>query len=82
MEILIPLVLSGCGLIMISSLSLRNSMAGGNPYMAPLRQFQFIGMGLTLMLLCLSWPSSSVRKNSGKLFALAFFLLIITASPG
>ena len=82
MEILIPLVLSGCGLVMISSLSLRNSMAGGNPYMAPLKQFQFIGMGLTLMLLCLSWPSSSVKRHSGKLFAIAFLLLVITAIPG
>ncbi|MBQ3759484.1 MAG: FtsW/RodA/SpoVE family cell cycle protein, partial [Synergistaceae bacterium] len=82
MEIIIPLILSGCGLVMISSLSLRNSMAGGNPYMAPLKQFQFIGMGLTLMMICLAWSSSSVRKNSGKLFALAFFLLVITAIPG
>ena len=82
MEIIIPLILSGCGLVMISSLSLRNSMAGGNPYVAPLRQFQFIGMGLTLMMICLAWSSSSVRKNSGKLFALAFFLLVITAIPG
>lgn len=82
MEIIIPLILSGCGLVMISSLSLRNSMAGGNPYAAPLRQFQFIGMGLTLMMICLAWSSSSVRKNSGKLFALAFFLLVITAIPG
>ena len=82
MEILIPLILSGCGLVMISSLSLRNSMAGGNPYSAPLRQFQFIGVGLTLMMICLAWTSPSVKKHSGKLFALAFFLLVITAIPG
>ena len=81
MEILIPLIISGSSLVMISSLSLRNSMAGGNPYSAPLRQFQFLGMGLTLMMLCFAWPSQSVRKNSGKLFALAFFLLVITAIP-
>ena len=81
-EILIPIVISGFGLVMISSLSLRNSMAGGNPYIAPLRQFQFIGMGITLMLICLMWSSSSVRKHSGKLFALAFLLLVITAIPG
>ncbi len=67
---------------MISSLSLRNSMAGGNPYAAPLRQFQFIGLGLTLMMICFAWSSPSVKKNSGKLFALAFFLLLITWIPG
>ena len=82
MEIIIPLIISGCGLVMISSLSLRNSMAGGNPYAAPLRQFQFIGVGLTLMMICFAWSSQSVRKNSGKLVALAFFLLVITAIPG
>ncbi|MBR1657254.1 MAG: cell division protein FtsW [Synergistaceae bacterium] len=82
MEILIPLILSGCGLVMISSLSLRNSMAGGNPYMAPLKQFQLIGMGITLMMICFVWPSSSLKKHSGKLFALAFFLLVITDIPG
>lgn len=82
MEILIPLILSGCGLVMISSLSLRNSMAGGNPYAAPLRQFQFIGVGLTLMMICFAWTSPSIKKHSGKLFALAFFLLVITAIPG
>ncbi len=82
MEILIPMIISGCGLIMISSLALRNSMTGGNPYAAPLRQFQFIGIGLTLMMICLAWTSPSVKKHSGKLFALAFFLLVITAIPG
>ncbi|MBR4195330.1 MAG: FtsW/RodA/SpoVE family cell cycle protein [Synergistaceae bacterium] len=82
MEILIPLILSGCGLVMISSLSLRNSMAGGNPYAAPLKQFQLIGMGVTLMMICFAWTSPSVKKHSGKLFALAFLLLVLTAIPG
>ena len=82
MEILIPLILSGCSLVMISSLSLRKSMIGGNPYVAPLKQFQLIGVGLTLMMICYMWSSSSVKKHSGKLFALAFFLLVITAIPG
>ena len=57
-------------------------MAGGNPYMAPLKQFQLIGMGITLMMICFVWPSSSLKKHSGKLFALAFFLLVITDIPG
>ena len=37
---------------------------------------------MTLMVLCLSWSSSSVRKHCGKLFALAFLLLAITWIPG
>ncbi|MBQ4469568.1 MAG: cell division protein FtsW [Synergistaceae bacterium] len=83
MEIIIPLILSGCGLVMISSLSLRNSMAGGNPYTAPLKQFQFIGLGLTVMALCMGGLNSErLRKHSGKLFAAAFFLLVLTIIPG
>ena len=83
MEVIIPLILSGCGLVMISSLSLRNSMAGGNPYSAPLKQFQFIGLGLTIMILCMGGLSpEKLRKHSGKIFAAAFFLLVLSAVPG
>lgn len=82
MEIIIPLILSGCGLVMISSLSLRNSMTGGNPYVAPLRQFQFLGLGITLMLCCLAVRSSNLKRNSGKLFLLSLILLLLTLIPG
>ena len=83
MEIILPLILSGCGLVMISSLSLRNSMAGGNPYSAPLKQFQFIGLGLTVMALCMGgFNPEKLRKHSGKIFAAAFFLLLLSIIPG
>ena len=67
---------------MISSLSLRNSMAGGNPYAAPIRQGQFIGLGITAMLVSLAFSSTSLRRNSGKLFALSWILLLLTLIPG
>ena len=67
---------------MISSLSLRNSMAGGNPYTAPIRQGQFIGLGITAMLVSLAFSSTLLRKHSGKLFALSWFLLLLTLIPG
>ncbi len=82
LEAIIPLILSGCGLIMISSLSLRNSFVAGNPYAAPLRQFQFIGVGITFMILCLQLPTARLRKNSGKLFVLGIILLVLTLIPG
>ena len=82
LEVIIPLILSGCGLIMISSLSLRNSFAGGNPYFAPLKQFQFIGVGLTMMVLCLRLPTEKLKKNIGKVFAFAVLLLVLTLIPG
>ena len=82
LEVIIPMILSGCGLIMISSLSLRNSMSGGNPYNAPLKQFQFIGVGFTLMIMLLGLPTSTLRKHSFKLFMLAVLLLVLTLIPG
>ena len=82
LEVIIPMILSGCGLVMISSLSLRNSMSGGNPYGAPLKQFQFIGLGITLMLLLLGLPTERLRKNSMKIFGLATIFLVLTLVPG
>ncbi|MBQ9432639.1 MAG: cell division protein FtsW [Synergistaceae bacterium] len=81
-EVIIPLILSGGGLIMISSLSLRNSMAGGNPYSAPLKQFQFIGLGITMMIIFLRVPTQSIRKSSSKLFGVGVLLLVLTLIPG
>ena len=81
-EVIIPLILSGCGMIMISSLSLRNSMSAGNPFAHPLRQFQFIGLGVTFMFVCMLVPSEKFRKHSTKLFLFSLFLLILTLIPG
>ena len=78
----IPLALSLCGLLMISSLSLRNSMAGGNPYALPLKQFQFLGLGLTLMTACALVPPEALRRHGGKLWLLALLLLLATLVPG
>ena len=66
---------------MLSSLSLRNSFAGGNPYAGPLKQFQFISLGMTVMVLMLRLPTSRLRKNSFKIFVVAVVLLILTIIP-
>ncbi|MCR4819191.1 MAG: FtsW/RodA/SpoVE family cell cycle protein [Fretibacterium sp.] len=71
----IPLVLSFCGLVMIASLSLRNSMAGGNPYGPPLRQFQFFGVGLTLMVCCALSSPDFFRRHSSMLWLISVILL-------
>ncbi|MBQ9419685.1 MAG: FtsW/RodA/SpoVE family cell cycle protein, partial [Synergistaceae bacterium] len=82
LEIIIPLILSGCGMIMISSLSLRNSTSGGNPFAPPLRQFQFIGLGVTLMFVCMAVRSEWFRKHSAKIFLISWLLLLLTLIPG
>ena len=99
MEIIIPLILNGCSMVMISSLSLRNSMTGGNPYSQPLKQFQFVGIGLVLAMMMMTYCASRrdynekrkkpgksfldvMKDNSGKLFALSWFLVVLTLIPG
>ncbi len=67
---------------MISSLSLRNSMAAGNPFAHPLRQFQFIGVGVTFMFVCMLFSSEKFRKHSSKLFLISWILLLLTLIPG
>ncbi|MBR2208719.1 MAG: cell division protein FtsW [Synergistaceae bacterium] len=82
LEVIIPLILSGCGMIMISSLSLRNSMTAGNPFAHPLRQFQFIGLGVTFMFVCMLVSTEKFRKHSAKLFLFSWILLLLTLIPG
>lgn len=79
---LIPMILTLCGLVMIASLSLRNSTANSNPYGPPLRQFQFLGIGFTLMLCCSLSSTKIFRKNSGKLWGLSLLLVALTLVPG
>ena len=81
-EVIIPLILSGCGMIMISSLSLRNSFDAGNPFSHPLRQFQFIGLGVTLMFVCMLFSSEKFRKHSNIIFLFSWVLLLLTLIPG
>ena len=78
----IPLILSLCGLVMIASLSLRNSMGGGNPYIQILKQFQFFGLGLIVMVCCALSPLSLIRSWSGLLWGLALILVLGTLIPG
>lgn len=78
----IPLVLSLCGLVMIASLSLRNSMGGGDPYAQILKQFQFFGLGIILMLCCALSPLGFVRRWSGLLWGVSLLLVIGTLIPG
>ena len=78
----IPLILSLCGLIMIASLSLSNSMDEGNPYVQILKQSQFLGMGIILMVCCALLPLRFVRQWSGMLWAVSLVFLLGTLIPG
>jgi len=78
----IPLVLSLCGLVMIASLSLRNSMTGGSPYSQIVKQCIFLLMGLGLMSFCAFSSLRGLRRWSGLLWFIALLLLVGTLIPG
>jgi len=78
----IPLILSLCGLVMIASLSLRNSMTGGSPYTQIVKQFLFFVSGLVLMSACAFSSLRTLRRWSFLLWILALFLLVGTLIPG
>ncbi len=78
----IPLILSLCGLVMIASLSLRNSMTGGAPYAQIVKQFLFFVSGLVLMSACAFSSLRTLRRWSFLLWILALFLLVGTLIPG
>ncbi len=78
----IPLVLSLCGLVMIASLSLRNSMTGGSPYAQIVKQCVFFLSGLVLMFACAFSSLRRFRRWSGLLWFIALLLLVGTLIPG
>ena len=78
----IPMILSLCGLVMIASLSLRNSMTGGNPYALPLKQFQFLGLGMTAMACCTMLRPQALRQHCGLFWLASLALLWGPLVPG
>ncbi|MBQ7069092.1 MAG: cell division protein FtsW [Synergistaceae bacterium] len=82
MEIIIPLILNGFSMVMISSLSLRNNMMNGNPYAQPLKQFQFIGIGVILAMMMMTYCESRREDNAKKKKPGKNFLDIIRDNSG
>lgn len=78
----IPLVLSLCGLVMIASLSLRNSMDGGEPYAQILKQARFFVFGLVLMVICALTPLKLLRRYGWILWIFSLLLVSLTLVSG
>ena len=74
-EILIPLILSSCGMI-----SLRNSAV--NPYSLSFKQLVFTIIGITLTFGIMNASTETFKKLSGRLFVISFVLLFLTTIPG
>ncbi|NLL36814.1 MAG: FtsW/RodA/SpoVE family cell cycle protein [Fretibacterium sp.] len=76
------MALSLIGIVMIASLSLRNTPAGGNPYGLTLKQIQYLGLGMTAMLCCYLTPLGLLRRTGWLLWMLAVLLTMGTLIPG
>ena len=80
---LIPLVLSGIGILMVTSTTSHTSFeASGTPFTTGIRQLEWLGLGITAMLAAYCVPIKTWYKGSGVLWALSMILLVCTLLPG
>ena len=79
----IPLILNGLGVLMISSTTSYRSLATyGNPYLLGFRQVQFFFIGLFCMIIAYIIPIRIIKKMTGSLWLLALMLTWLTLVPG
>lgn len=80
---LIPLMLSGLGILMITSTTSPLSFEmTGTPFAIGLRQLLWLVIAIVSMLVAYSLSSSSWKKISGLMWFVAFVLVIATVIPG
>ena len=80
---LIPLVLSGIGILMVTSTTSPSSFdASGTPFTMGIKQLQWLGLGGLAMFVTYCVPVKAWYKMSGPLWALSMILLVATLVPG
>ena len=80
---LIPLMLSGLGILMITSTTSPLSFElTGTPFAIGLRQLLWLAISIVSMLVAYSLSSSSWTKISGLMWCIAFVLVVASAIPG
>ena len=80
---LIPLMLSGLGILMITSTTSPLSFElTGTPFAIGLRQLLWLAISIVSMLVAYSLSSSSWKKISGLMWCIAFVLVVASAIPG
>ncbi|QTX33535.1 cell division protein FtsW [Aminithiophilus ramosus] len=78
----IPLVLTGLGILMISSTTSYRSLAlFGNPFVFGLRQLQFLGIGLTAMVMTYMIPLGWLRRLTAPFWVLALVFTWLSLAP-
>lgn len=80
---LIPLVMSGIGILMVTSTTSPVSFEiSGTPFTMGIRQLQWLGIGLATMLLSYLMPLRFWFRTSGFLWLISLFLIFLTLIPG
>ena len=78
----IPLVLTGLGVLMISSTTSYRSLAlFGNPFVFGLRQLQFLGVGLVAMVIAYMIPPEWLRRATATLWVMSLVVTWLSLTP-
>jgi cell division protein FtsW len=80
---LIPLVLSGIGILMVTSTTSPSSFqASGTPFTMGIKQLQWLSLGITAMFTTYCVPIKAWYKASGPFWFVSMILLAATLVPG
>jgi cell division protein FtsW len=80
---LIPLVLSGIGILMVTSTTSPMSFEiSGTPFTLGVRQLKWLGLGILIMFTTYCVPIRVWYKTSGIFWALSMILVTLTLIPG
>lgn len=80
---LIPLVMSGIGILMVTSTTSPVSFEiSGTPFTMGLRQLRWLGLGILSMILTYSFPLRFWFRIGGGLWLLSLLLVLLTLIPG
>jgi cell division protein FtsW len=80
---LIPLILSGLGILMVTSTTSPTSFeASGTPFTMGMRQLNWLGVGIVTMFLTYCIPTRFWFKSGGFLWLISMVMLVMTMIPG
>ncbi len=80
---LIPLVMSGIGILMVTSTTSPVSFEiSGTPFTMGIRQLRWLGLGILAMIFTYSFPLRFWFRIGGGLWLFSLFLVLLTLVPG
>lgn len=80
---LVPIVMSGLGILMVTSTTSPISFEiSGTPFTMGVKQLQWLGIGVVLMMFVYCIPIRFLRVSSGFFWLISMLLLVMTLLPG